>query len=61
MRRKKTDREREMLLNRKRHKHELRKRRKQKEKDLYYESGGEVLLKPHIEAMFRKSKKEKLN
>lgn len=54
MKRKRTKRERQMLLNKKRFKHELRKRRKDRTNPTATVAG----YAPNIEAMFRKKDKE---
>lgn len=59
MRRKRTKRERQMLLNKKRFRHELRKRRKQDQGSWVYSVGNKLLYHPNILAMFRKPKDKK--
>lgn len=55
MKKKRTKRERQINLSNKRRRHELRKKRKQKSQPPRTKKGDYT---PHLEAMFRKSKKK---
>lgn len=62
MKRKRTERERHMLLSKKRHRHELRKRRKQKGQSATYSDDSLLAgydYTPNIQAMFRMPKEKK--